>query len=121
MPDHSPSTDERASLAQLSQSSSPLEGTSHLGFSLGEVPLSIAQDVVGGQFLTRAGRDCVQIWLQSRVGYHLSLHGSFTTDIWRPELSIVSNAIPTLLCLGALCPRTRQRVNRCQSGFGNCK
>ena len=34
MPDHSPSTDERASLAQLSQSSSPLECTSHLGFSL---------------------------------------------------------------------------------------
>ena len=35
MPDHSPSTDERASLAQPSQSSSPLECTSHLGFSLG--------------------------------------------------------------------------------------
>ena len=34
MPDHSPSTDERASLAQPSQSSSPLECTSHLGFSL---------------------------------------------------------------------------------------
>ena len=33
MPDHSPSTDERASLAQPSQSSSPLECTSHLGFS----------------------------------------------------------------------------------------
>ena len=35
MPDHSPSTDERASLTQPSQSSSPLECTSHLGFSLG--------------------------------------------------------------------------------------
>ena len=35
MPDHSPSTDERASLAQPSQSSSPLECTSHLGYSLG--------------------------------------------------------------------------------------
>ena len=35
MPDHSPSTDERASLAQLSQSSLPLECTSHLGFGLG--------------------------------------------------------------------------------------
>ncbi len=35
MPDHSPSTDERASLAQPSQSSSPLECTSHLGFGLG--------------------------------------------------------------------------------------
>ena len=35
MPDHLPSTDERASLAQPSQSSSPLECTSHLGFSLG--------------------------------------------------------------------------------------
>ena len=34
MTDHSPSTDERASLAQPSQSSSPLECTSHLGFSL---------------------------------------------------------------------------------------
>ena len=34
MPDHSPSTDERASLTQPSQSSSPLECTSHLGFSL---------------------------------------------------------------------------------------
>ena len=34
MPDHSPSTDERASLAQPSQSSSSLECTSHLGFSL---------------------------------------------------------------------------------------
>ena len=34
MPDHSPSTDERASLAQLSQSSLPLECTSHLGFGL---------------------------------------------------------------------------------------
>ena len=34
MPDHSPSTDERASLAQPSQSSSPLECTSHLGYSL---------------------------------------------------------------------------------------
>ena len=34
MLDHSPSTDERASLAQPSQSSSPLECTSHLGFSL---------------------------------------------------------------------------------------
>ena len=34
MPDHSPSTDERAALAQPSQSSSPLECTSHLGFSL---------------------------------------------------------------------------------------
>ena len=34
MPDHSPSTDERASLALPSQSSSPLECTSHLGFSL---------------------------------------------------------------------------------------
>ena len=30
MPDHSPSTDERASLTQPSQSSSPLECTSHL-------------------------------------------------------------------------------------------
>ena len=39
MPDHSPSTDERASLAQPSQSSSPLECTSHLGFSL-EIPRS---------------------------------------------------------------------------------
>ena len=37
MPDHSPSTDERASLAQLSQSSLPLECTSHLGFGLGSV------------------------------------------------------------------------------------
>ena len=35
VPDHSPSTDERASLAQPSQFSSPLECTSHLGFSLG--------------------------------------------------------------------------------------
>ena len=35
VPDHSPSTEERASLAQPSQSSSPLECTSHLGFSLG--------------------------------------------------------------------------------------
>ena len=34
MPNHPPSTDERASLAQPSQSSSPLECTSHLGFSL---------------------------------------------------------------------------------------
>ena len=34
MPDHSPSTDERASVAQLSQSSLPLECTSHLGFGL---------------------------------------------------------------------------------------
>ena len=34
MPDHSPSTDDRASLAQPSQSSSPLECTSHLGSSL---------------------------------------------------------------------------------------
>ena len=34
VPDHSPSTDERASLAQPSQFSSPLECTSHLGFSL---------------------------------------------------------------------------------------
>ena len=37
MPDHPPSTDARASLAQPSQSSSPLECTSHLGFSLGQV------------------------------------------------------------------------------------
>ena len=35
MPDHSSSTDERDLLAQPSQSSSPLECTSHLGFSLG--------------------------------------------------------------------------------------
>ena len=34
MPDHSPSTDEGASLAQPSQSSSPLECTSHLGLGL---------------------------------------------------------------------------------------
>ena len=34
VPDHSPSTDERASLAQPNQFSSPLECTSHLGFSL---------------------------------------------------------------------------------------
>ena len=40
MPDHSPSTDERASLAQPSQSSSPLECTSHRGFSL--VPKSLS-------------------------------------------------------------------------------
>ena len=38
MPDHSPSTDESASLAQPSQSSSPLECTSHLGFSLVPFP-----------------------------------------------------------------------------------
>ncbi len=38
VPDHSPSTDERASLAQPSQSSSPLECTSHLGFSLVTIP-----------------------------------------------------------------------------------
>ena len=37
VPDHSPSTDERASLAQPSQFSSPLECTSHLGFSLASV------------------------------------------------------------------------------------
>ena len=42
MPDHSPSTDERASLAQPSQSSSPLECTSHLGFSLVPFPLEYA-------------------------------------------------------------------------------
>ena len=35
MPSHPPSTDERASLAQPSQSSSSPECTSHLGFSLG--------------------------------------------------------------------------------------
>ena len=35
MPSHPPSTDARASLAQPSQSSSSLECTSHLGFSLG--------------------------------------------------------------------------------------
>ena len=34
MPDHTPSTDERASLAQPSQSSSSLECTSHLGLGL---------------------------------------------------------------------------------------
>ena len=34
MPSHPPSTDARASLAQPSQYSSPLECTSHLGFSL---------------------------------------------------------------------------------------
>ena len=34
VPDHSPNTDERASLAQPTQSSSPLECTSYLGFSL---------------------------------------------------------------------------------------
>ena len=36
VPDHSPSTDERASLALPRQSSSPLECTFHFGFSLGE-------------------------------------------------------------------------------------
>ena len=44
MPDHSPSTDERASLTQPSQSSSPLECTSHLGFSLVTFPVEIFQD-----------------------------------------------------------------------------
>ena len=34
MPDHPTSTHERASLVQPSQSSSPLECTSHLGFGL---------------------------------------------------------------------------------------
>ena len=42
MPDHSASTDERASLAQPSQSSSPLECISHLGFNLVPFPLEYA-------------------------------------------------------------------------------
>ena len=47
MPDHSPSTDERASLTQPSQSSSPLECTSHLGFSL-EQQFNDLKDKFGG-------------------------------------------------------------------------
>ena len=43
VPDHSPSTDERASLAQPSQFSSPLECTSHLGFSLDTHPYALEQ------------------------------------------------------------------------------
>ena len=56
MPDHSPSTDERASLAQPSQSSSPLECTSHLGFSLvtTNLPFDEWTEVFGSDRLTGA-------------------------------------------------------------------
>ena len=57
MPDHSPSTDERASLAQPSQSSSPLECTSHLGFGLGR-PSRVRHHLARGadQVLRHSGR-----------------------------------------------------------------
>ena len=59
MPDHSPSTDERASLAQPSQSSSSLECTSHLDFSLermdGLIPWQNLEDRIR-PFYLKAGR-----------------------------------------------------------------
>ena len=64
MPDHSPSTDERASLAQPSQSSSPLECTSHLGFSLdtSSIIYSVGRDEPYFLLFSPA-------WQQSQVPY----------------------------------------------------
>ena len=74
MPDHSPSTDERASLTQPSQSSSPLECTSHLGFSL--EPLITNRNLSKGE-----AKDHLETLLQD-VGLH-----SFQADYFPHEFS----------------------------------
>ena len=73
MPDDPPSTDERASLAQPSQSSSPLEFTSHLGFSL-------AMNVMCGRYSLKSAICELQEWFalleiafSHRPGYNTAL------------------------------------------------
>ena len=71
MPDHSPSTDERASLAQPSQSSSPLECTSHLGFSLGHFRYLYGDAFEKIEDLNVNGGDKVGHWGGVKL-YHLA-------------------------------------------------
>ena len=91
VPDHSPSTDERASLVQPSQSSSSLECTSHLGFSLVDSNRSfddIVQLLVGEDLnLYRKLIDSLQL-----KKYHLAPLAGMPDQPWAMKAILAMNA-----------------------------
>ena len=95
MTDHSPSTDERASLAQPSQSSSPLECTSHLGFSLvtatGRSPVTVEAEFEPAPEAEKDARERLGLKMDGEprtiealvaVRYPASLETAY--DLWPP-------------------------------------
>ena len=105
MPDHPPSMDERASLAEPSQSSSPLECTSHLGFSLGEpvgdvFELRLGSEVLGDGYVVGVVRIAVQGIKADEVVCKLPsfMHGEVPVknqeykEVERPAIEIVDHS-----------------------------